>query len=56
MNTYKFRIPSFDGSHDVKSTLLWSDKIDELFDMEYIPMEDQIEFVVHKLKGRTWAW
>ena len=37
-NTYEFKIPSFDGSYDVESTLLWIDKIDELFDMEYIPM------------------
>ena len=33
-------IPSFDGSLDIESTLLWIDKIDGLFDMEYIPMED----------------
>ena len=52
-NPNKFRIPSFDGSYDVESTLLWINKIDELFDMEYIPVKDQIEFVAHRLKERT---
>jgi len=49
-------IPSFDGSHDVESTLLWIEKVDNLFDIEYIPVEDHVEFVVHKLKGKTAAW
>jgi len=48
-------ISSFDESHDVDSTLLWIGKVDNMFDMEYIPTEDHIEFVVHKLKGRTLA-
>jgi len=48
-------IPYFDGSFDVESTLLWIDKIDGLFDMEYIPMKDQVEFVSYKLKGRAAA-
>ena len=45
----------FDGSHDVESTLLWIEKIDNLFDMEYILMKDHVKFVVHKLKGRRIA-
>ena len=49
-------IPSFDGSHDVESTLLCNEEVDNLFDMKYIPMEDHVEFMVHKLKGRTAAW
>ena len=49
-------IPSFDWSHDVESTFLWIEKVDNLFDMEYIPMEDYVEFVIYKLKGRTAAW
>ena len=54
-NPYEFKTP-FDGSHDVEWTLLWIDKIDELFDMEYTPMKDQVEFVVHRLKGSTATW
>jgi len=46
-------ILSFDGSLDVESTLLWIDKIDGLFDMEYIPMEGQVKFMTYKLKGRA---
>jgi len=49
-------IPSFDGSLDVESILLWIDKINGLFDMEYISMEDQVEFVTYKLKERAVAW
>jgi len=49
-------IPSFDGSLDVESIILWIDIIDGLFDMEYIPMEDQAEFVAYKLKRRAVAW
>jgi len=49
-------VPSFDRSHDVESTLLWIEKVDKLFDKEYIPMEDSVEFVPHKLKERTAAW
>ena len=48
-------IPSFDGSHNVESTLFWIKEFDKLFDMDYIPMEDHVEFVAHKLKGRTTA-
>ena len=33
-------IPTFDGSHDVESTLLWIEKVHNLFDMKYIRMED----------------
>ena len=43
----------FCGSLDDESTLLWIDKINELFDMEYILIEDQIKFVTYKLKGRA---
>ena len=55
-NPYEFRILSFDGSHDVELILLRIDKIDKLFDMEYIIMEDQVEFVAHRLKGRIAVW
>ena len=41
---------TFDGSHDVESILLWIEKVDKLFDMEYILMEDHVEFAAHKLK------
>jgi len=53
---YKFRILSFNESHDAESILLWIKKVDKLFDMKYIPLEDHIEFVAHKLKRRTVAW
>jgi len=33
-------IPPFDGSLDIESILLWIDKIDGVFDMEYNRMED----------------
>ena len=49
-------IPSFNGSLNAESTLLWIGKIDGLFDMEYILMEDQVEFVTYKLKGRATTW
>ena len=49
-------IPSFDGSHDVESTLIWIKEVDKLFNMEYILKEDHIEFAAHKLKERTVAW
>jgi len=49
-------IPSFDGSHDIESTLLWIEEVGKLFDMEYIPIEDHIEFATYKLKGRTSTW
>jgi len=49
-------IPSFDGSYDVESSLLWIEEVDNLFDMEYIPMKDHVKFVVHKLKGKTAVW
>jgi len=49
-------ILSFDGCFDIESTLLWIDKVDGLFDMKYIPMENQVEFVAYKLKGRAMAW
>jgi len=48
--------PSFDGSHDIESTLLWINEVGKLFGMEYIPIEDHIEFAAHKLKGRTSTW
>ena len=51
LDEFSNSIPSFDGSHDVESTLLWTEEVDKLFDMEYIPMEDHIEFAPHKLKG-----
>jgi len=40
----------FYGSHDIESTLLWIDKIDELFDMEYIPMEIKLSLCLINLK------
>jgi len=49
-------ISSFDRSVDVESTLLWINKIDGLFDMKYILMEDQVEFVTYKFKERIVAW
>jgi len=55
-NPYEFRISFLKGSHNVESTLLWIDKIDKLFVMEYIPMENQVEFVAYKVKGKTVAW
>jgi len=44
------------GSLDVVSILLWIDKIDGFFDMEYNPIKDQVEFVTYKLKGRAVTW
>jgi len=49
-------IPSFDESFDVESTLLCINKIDGWFNVEYILMEDQVEFVTYKQKGRATAW
>jgi len=49
-------IPSFNESLDVELTLLWINKINRLFDLEYIPIEDQVEFVTYKLKGRAATW
>jgi len=41
-NPGKFRIPSFDGNLNIRSSLLWIDKVDKLFDMGYIFIEDQV--------------
>jgi len=49
-------IPSFDESPNVGLTLLWIDKLDELFDMEHILMEDQVKFAAYRLKGKTTVW
>ena len=49
-------ILSFDGSLDVESTLFWIDKIDGLFDMEYISMDDQVKFAIYKLKRGATTW
>ena len=55
-NFDKFGIPSFDGNLDIESTLLWIEKIDNLFDIKHILMEDYVELVVYKHKGRAVAW
>jgi len=52
LNEFYNSISSFEESHDVESTLLWIEKVDNLFDMEYSHGR-RVEFVVHKLKGRT---
>jgi len=56
LNEFSNSIPSFNESHDVKSTLLWTEEVDNLFGMDYIPMEDYVKFMAHKLKGRTVTW
>ena len=53
LDEFSNSIPSFAESHDIESILFWVEEVDNLFDMEYIPMEDHVEFVVHKLKGKT---
>jgi len=55
-NFDEFRIPYFDGNLDFESHLLWINKVDKLFYIEYIPMEGYVEFVAYKLIGRTTAW
>jgi len=54
-NFDKFGISSFDENLDIESTLLWIEKIDNLFDIEYILMGDYVEFVAYKFKGRAVA-
>jgi len=49
-------ISSLDGSHDIESTFLCIEKVDKLFDMEYITIEDHVEFMAYKFKRRTAAW
>ena len=56
LDEFSNSIPSFDGSHVIESILLWIEKVDKLFDMQYILMEDHVKFVVRKLKGRTAAY
>ena len=34
LDEFSNSISSFDGSHNVESTLLWIEKVDKLFDME----------------------
>ena len=55
LDEFSITIPSFDGSHDIELTLLYIEEVDNLFDMEYISIEDHIKFVIHKLRGRTTA-
>ena len=55
-NIDQFGISFFDGNFDFDSSLLWIDKVDKLFYMKYILMEDYVEFVAYKLKGRTMTW
>ena len=52
-NFDEFGVPSFNENLDFELSLLWIDKVDKLFYMKYIPMEDYVEFVAYKLKGRT---
>jgi len=49
-------IPSFDDNLNIRSSLLWIDKVDKLLGMACIPMEDHVEFVASKLKRRAVAW
>ena len=51
----EFMIPSFDDNLDIRSSLLWIDKVDKLLDMACISLEDFTEFVASKLKGRAAA-
>ena len=42
LDEFSNSISSFDGSHDIESTLLWIEKIDNVFDMGYIPKENHV--------------
>ena len=56
LDEFSNSIPFFYGSHEVESTLLWIEEDDNLFDMEYILMEDHVKFVAYKLKERAATW
>jgi len=55
-SNYEIRIPSFDGNLDIKSSLFWIDEVNKLLNVVCIPMEDHVEFVAYKLKGRASTW
>jgi len=55
-NPDEFRIPSFDESLDIESSLIWIDEVDKLFDMAYIFIENYVKFATYKLKGRAAVW
>ena len=55
-NPDEFRILSFDRNLNTESSLLWIDEFDKLLDMVCIPMEDHVEFVAYKLRGRATIW
>ena len=50
LDKFSISIPSFDGSHDVESTFLCIEEIDNLFGMKYILMEDHVDLWFINLK------
>ena len=54
LNEFSTSILSFNGSHDVESIFLWIEKVDNLFDMEYIPMKIMSNLWFINLKEGQW--